>query len=149
VKTSWRDCAFPQPISAWQLDHRGDILFQCMHFVTIVKSVLKSRFCAISFDFNDFTRFQLDFTHFLFFQMIQHVKHVLTRKIIRFYESKCDFNNLGSHVNYMTIIPSFFVLFLRNWFSGTTLKFNSVKRHCSDVMYMTIIPSFFVLFLRN
>ena len=95
VKNAWRDCAFPQPIGAWQLDHGGDILFQCMHFVTIVKSVLKSRFCAISSDFNDFTRFQPDFTHFRFFQTIQHVKHVLTRKIIRFYESKRDFNNLA------------------------------------------------------
>jgi len=35
-----------------------------------------------------------DFTHFLFFQTIQYVKYVLTRKIVWFYESKRDFNNL-------------------------------------------------------
>jgi hypothetical protein len=64
------------------------------HFGTIAKSVLKSQFCAISSDFCDFTRFQPDFTNFWFFQVIQHVKHVLTRKIVRFYESKRDFNNL-------------------------------------------------------
>jgi hypothetical protein len=63
----------------------GNILLQCMRFVTIIKSILKSRF---------FARFQPDFTHFWFFQTIQHTKHVLTRKIIRFYESKRDFNNL-------------------------------------------------------
>jgi hypothetical protein len=42
----------------------------------------------------DFLRFQPDFTHFQFFQTIQHVKHVLTRKIVRFYELKRNFNNL-------------------------------------------------------
>ena len=52
-----------------------------MYFVEIVKTVLKSLFFAISPDFNDFTRFQPDFNHFRFFQTIQHVKHVLTRKI--------------------------------------------------------------------
>jgi hypothetical protein len=73
----------------------GEILLQCMTFGEIAKSVLKSRFFAISPDVNDFTRFQPDFTHFRFFQTIQHAKHVLTRKIVRFYESKRDFNNLG------------------------------------------------------
>ena len=37
---------------------------------------------AISFDFCDFTRFQPDFTYFRFFQPIQPVMHVLTRKIV-------------------------------------------------------------------
>jgi hypothetical protein len=41
-----------------------------------------------------------DFIHFLFFQTIQHVKHVLTRKIVRFYESKRDFNNLDRNYLY-------------------------------------------------
>jgi len=40
--------------------------------------------------FCDFTRFH----PFLIFQTIQHAKHVLTRKIVRFYEWKRDFNNL-------------------------------------------------------
>jgi hypothetical protein len=74
----------------------GGILLQCMTFGEIVKSVLKSWFFTISPDFNDFTRFQPDFTNFWFFQTIQHVKHVLTHKIVRFYQSKHDFNNLGS-----------------------------------------------------
>jgi hypothetical protein len=65
-----------------------------MYFVEIVKTVLKSFFFAILPDFNDFTRFQPDFNHFRFFQTIQHVKHVLTCKIVRFYKSKRDFNNL-------------------------------------------------------
>jgi len=100
VCSEWRpcDCAFAQPIGAGQLEHRGNILLQCMHFVKIVKSALKSRFFAISPNFNDFTRFQLDFTHFDFFQTIQHAKHVLTCKIVWFYKSKRDFNNLGSGV---------------------------------------------------
>ena len=93
VKSDSHDCAFPQPIGAWQLDHGGNFV-SAHHFGTITKSVLKSRFCAISSDFCDFTRFQPDFTHFWFFQAIQHVKHVLTRNIIWFYESKCNFNNL-------------------------------------------------------
>ena len=59
-----------------------------MHIGEIVQSVLKSRFYTISPDFNDFN-------HFLFFQTIQHAKHVLTRKIVRFYESKHDFNNFA------------------------------------------------------
>jgi len=84
-----------QPIGAGQLEQGGDILLQCMRSVKIVKSTLKSWVFAISPDFNDFTRFQPDFTYFWFFQTIQHVKHVLTRKIVRFYESKRDFNNLG------------------------------------------------------
>jgi hypothetical protein len=48
----------------------------------------------------DFTRFHPifaispDFTHFRFFQAIQHVKHVLNHNVVRFYESKSDFNNL-------------------------------------------------------
>jgi hypothetical protein len=66
-----------------------------MHIGEIVQSVMKSRFYAISSDFNDFTRFQPDFTHFRFFQTIQHAKHVLTRKIVLFYETKRDFNNLA------------------------------------------------------
>jgi len=89
-----RDCAFPQPIGAWQLDQGGNFI-SAHHFGTIAKSVLKSRFCAISSNFCDFTRFQPDFTHFWFFQAIQPVMHVLTRKIVRFYESKRDFNNFG------------------------------------------------------
>ena len=89
-----RDCAFPQPIGAWQLDQGGNFV-SAHHFGTIAKSVLKSRFCAISSDFCDFTPIQPDFTHFQFFQSIQHVKHVLTRKIVRFYELKHDFNNLA------------------------------------------------------
>ena len=79
--------------SIWQLSKRGDFV-SGPYFVKIAKSVMKSRFCAISFDFCDFTRFQPDFTHFWFFQAIQPVMHVLTRKIVRFYESKRDFNNL-------------------------------------------------------
>ena len=62
--------AFAQP-GAGQLEHEGGgILLQCMHFVKMVKSVLKSRFFTISPDFNDFTQFQPDFTHFRFFQTI-------------------------------------------------------------------------------
>jgi hypothetical protein len=74
--------------------HEGGYFVSAPHFGKIAKSVLKSRFCAISSDFYDFTRFQPDFIHFLFFQAIQHVMHVLTRKIVRFYESKRDFNNI-------------------------------------------------------
>jgi hypothetical protein len=59
-----RDCVFAQPIGTKQLEHGGNILLQCMHFGEIAKSVLKSRFFMISPDFNDFTRFQPDFTNF-------------------------------------------------------------------------------------
>jgi hypothetical protein len=57
-------------------------------------------------DFIRFLRFQPDFTHFWFFQAIQHVMHVLTHKIVRFYESKRDFNNIDPylailHINYL------------------------------------------------
>jgi hypothetical protein len=76
---------------------RGGDFVSRPHFIKIAKSVLKSRFCAISSDFCNFTWFQPDFTHFRFFQAIQPVMHVLTRKIVRFYESKRDFNNLGHH----------------------------------------------------
>jgi hypothetical protein len=91
-----RDCAFNWTTKRrWTAGAGGDILLQCMRSIKIVKSTLKSWFFAISPDFNDFTRFQPDFTYFRFFQTIQHVKHVLTRKIVRFYESKRDFNNLA------------------------------------------------------
>jgi len=98
VKTlkNWRDCAFTQPIGAGQLEHGGDNFLQFMRFGEIAKSVMKSRFCTIS----------PDFTHFRFFQTIQHAKHVLTRKIVRFYESKRDFNNLGEKYQLVvTILP--------------------------------------------
>jgi len=65
----------------------GNILLQCMSFGEIVKSVLKSWCFAISTWFHPFS---------IFFQTIQHVKHVLTRKIIWFYESKRDFNNIDN-----------------------------------------------------
>ena len=81
---NWRDCAFTQPIGAGQLEHGGNNFLQFMRFGENAKSVMKSRF------FCDFTRFH----PFLIFQTIQHAKHVLTRKIVRFYEWKRDFNNL-------------------------------------------------------
>jgi hypothetical protein len=58
-----------------------------MCFGEIAKSILKSWFFAFSPDSN----------HFLVFQTIQHANHVLARKIVRFYESKHDFNNLTSY----------------------------------------------------
>ena len=88
--------------------HEGGNFVSAPHFGKIAKLVLKSLFCAISSDFYDFTRFQPDFTHFRFFQAIQHVMHVLTRKIIRFYESKHDFNNIEPVYNMLV----FFLIFL-------------------------------------
>ena len=64
-------------------------------FVEIVKSAVKSRFFAILSDFTDFTQFQPDFINFRVFKAIRHVKYILTRKIVRFYELNRDFNNLG------------------------------------------------------
>jgi hypothetical protein len=64
-------------------------------FVEIVKSIVKSWFFAISSNFTDFTRFQPDFINFRVFKAIRHVKYILTRKIIRFYELNHDFNNLA------------------------------------------------------
>jgi len=94
------------PIGIWQLSRRGDFV-SGPHFVKIAKSVLKSRFCAISSDFCDFTRFQPDFTHFRFFQAIQPVMHVLTRKIVWFYESKRDFNNFVCECSVLLAIYSY------------------------------------------
>jgi hypothetical protein len=51
-------------IAAGQLERGGKGYGQYMFSAKIVKTVLKSRFYAISSDFNDFTRFQPDFTHF-------------------------------------------------------------------------------------
>ena len=113
------------PIGIWQLDMRGGDFVSGPHFVKIAKSVLESRFCAISSDFCDFTRFQPDFTPFRFFQAIQPVMHVLTRKIVRFYESKRDFNNLDMW--YIQLVPClvygiFFNLFLPALPSPTRLS---------------------------
>jgi len=68
-----RDCAFPQPNRHLTAGPGGNFV-SAPHFGTIAKSVMKSRFGAISFDFcdftpiqPDFTPIQPDFTHFLFF----------------------------------------------------------------------------------
>jgi hypothetical protein len=70
-----------QPIGAWQLD-QGGILFQ-----RTILAQSQNRYWN-----RDFARFHPifaispDFTHFRFFQAIQPVMHVLTHKIVRFYE---------------------------------------------------------------
>jgi len=50
-------------------------------------------------DFTDFTWFQPDFINFRVFKTILHIKHILTRKIVRFYELNRDFNNLDCNAN--------------------------------------------------
>ena len=90
--SEWRphDYAFAQPIGAGQLEHGGTFCFSaCV--------LLKSWNRSWNRDFSRFHPILMispDFTYFLFFQMIQHAKHVLTHKIIWFYKSKHDFNNL-------------------------------------------------------
>jgi len=62
------------------------IAVQYMFFlVEIIKTFLKSCFYTILSDFNNFIYFQV---------FILHVKYILTYKIIWFYESNHDFNNL-------------------------------------------------------
>jgi len=113
----WSFCSYQ---SIWQLSKRGRFCFRAL-FIKIVKSVLKSRFCAISSDFCDFTWFQPDFIHFWFFQAIQPVMHVLTRKIVRFYESKRDFNNLALKFFFFNLIS---ILIALLWvFHVLALKF--------------------------
>jgi hypothetical protein len=96
---------------------RGGDFVSGSHFIKITKSVLKSRFCVISSDFCDFTWFQPDFTHFWFFQAIQPVMHVLTRKIVRFYESKRDFNNIADDT-YLHRSSYFFFFFFNFIYVG-------------------------------
>jgi len=50
-------------------------------------------------DFTDFNWFQPNFINFQVFKAIQHVKHILTRKIVQIYELNLDFNNIGSYTS--------------------------------------------------
>ena len=62
-------------VEGWSLEY--------MIFVEIVKTVLNLWFHSIS----------PDFIHFRVFKAILNVKHILTFKIIQFYESTRNFNN--------------------------------------------------------
>jgi hypothetical protein len=94
VKTlkNWCDCAFIQPLGVGQLEHGGTFFFS---LCVLVKSQNQS-WTRDFLRFHPILKISPDFTHFLFFQTIQHAKHVLTHKIVWFYESKYDFNNLDS-----------------------------------------------------
>jgi len=72
---------------------RGDKGYrQYMFSAKIVKTVLKSCFYMISPDFN------LISPIFEFFERFSTLSlYILTRKIVRFYESNRDFNNLDQH----------------------------------------------------
>jgi hypothetical protein len=62
------DCVYcvivHRPILAWHVELEGTVAQHFLFWYKRVKSGVKSRFCAISPDFNDFTWFWPDFTYF-------------------------------------------------------------------------------------